>query len=247
MPSKRTHQQHPHREERLCDRAHSSRARSRVLRRTHRGRMVKNETGGVHKEDSVAAWRMSPGKEGLSKQVAGKAGIARTGSVSGNVQHDVDGSATAAGESMQACREEQVPEPLTEELLHELRSASSPIAFTAAHDITHRSLSDYLNQLLVEKGLRRVDVVRAAGINETFGYQIFKGQRSPSRDKVLQLAFAMGCDLIETNRLLKAAGVNELYCKNRRDAIIIFCIDHEYTLQRTDEELYRFGEKTLAA
>lgn len=138
-------------------------------------------------------------------------------------------------------------EPLTEELLHELLSAPSALDFICAHDITHRSLSDYLNQLLAEKGLRRVDVVRAAGINETFGYQIFKGQRSPSRDKVLQLAFAMGCDLIETNRLLKAAGVNELYCKDRRDAIIIFCIDHEYTLQRTDEELYRFGEKTLTA
>ena len=138
-------------------------------------------------------------------------------------------------------------EPLTDELLDELLSSPSPAAFTAAHGITHRALAPYLNELLAAKGLKRSEVVRAAGINETFGYQIFKGQRNPSRDKVLQLAFAMRCDLIETNRLLQASGVNELYCKDRRDAIILFCIDRGRSLQETDEELYRFGEATLGS
>lgn len=142
---------------------------------------------------------------------------------------------------------DSVDEPLTEELLHELLEAPSPVAFTDAHGIAHRDLAEYLNQLLTEKGLKRADVVRAAGLNETFGYQIFKGQRKASRDKVLQLAFALGCDLVEMNRLLKAAGLNELYCKDRRDAIILFCIDRGLGLQRTNEELYRFGEETLGA
>lgn len=136
-------------------------------------------------------------------------------------------------------------EPLTEELLHELLDAPSPVAFTEHHGISHRTLAEYLNELLAQKGLKRAEVVRAAGINETFGYQIFKGQRNPARDKVLQLALAMGLSLRETNRLLKAAGSNELYCKDRRDAIVLFCIDHGCSLQKTDEELYRFGEKTL--
>ena len=138
-------------------------------------------------------------------------------------------------------------EPLTEELLRELLAAPSPAAFTEAHGIGHRTLSEYLNQLLEEKGLKRAEVVRAAGINETFGYQIFRGQRGATRDKVLQLALALRCDLVETGRLLKAAGVNELYCKDRRDAIIIFCIDRGYSLQRVDEELYRWNEPTLGA
>ena len=88
-------------------------------------------------------------------------------------------------------------------------------------------------------------MVREAGINDTFGYQIFMGQRGASRDKVLQLAFAMALSLKEANRLLQAAGANELYCKDRRDAIIIFCLDHGYRLQKANEELYRFGEKTI--
>ena len=62
---------------------------------------------------------------------------------------------------------------------------------------------------------------------------------------MLQLAFAMHLSLKEADRLLQAAGANGLYCKNRRDAIIIFCLDHGYGLQKTDEELYRFNEDTI--
>lgn len=136
-------------------------------------------------------------------------------------------------------------EPLTEELLAELLDTPDPYAFVENHHIGVRSLSGYLQQMLDEKGLERADVVRDAGLNETFGYQIFMGQRGASRNKVLQLAFAMKLTLKETDRLLQAAGANSLYCKNRRDAIIIFCLDHGYSLQKTDEELYRFGEDTI--
>ena len=56
----------------------------------------------------------------------------------------------------------------------------------------------------------------------------------------------MGCTLREANRLLKAGGVNELYCKNRRDAIIIFSLSQGASLQQAEEDLYRFGEATLS-
>ncbi|HIW75130.1 MULTISPECIES: XRE family transcriptional regulator [Gordonibacter] len=136
-------------------------------------------------------------------------------------------------------------EPLTEELLQELLAAPDPRSFAERHRLTKRSLSEYLQYLLDEKGFERSDIVRKAGLNDTFGYQIFMGQRGASRNKVLQLAFAMGLTLKEADRLLQAAGANQLYCKDRRDAIIIFCLDHGYTLQKTDEELYRFGEDTI--
>ncbi len=136
-------------------------------------------------------------------------------------------------------------EPLTEELLEELLAAPDPVTFANERKITARTLPDYLQQLLDEKGMERADVVRKAGLNETYGYQIFMGQRHPKRNKLLQLVFSMELTLKEANRLLQAAGINELYCKNRRDAIIIFCLDRGYSLQRTDEELYRFGEETI--
>ncbi len=138
-------------------------------------------------------------------------------------------------------------EPLTEELLSELLSSPSVDSFVDNAAVGERSLSEYLQQLLDEKGLKQSAVVRDAGLNNTFGYQIFKGTRKASRNKVLQIAFAMGLDLRETDRLLQAAGANELYCKNRRDAIIIFSVKHGYSLQKTEEELYRFGEETICS
>lgn len=136
-------------------------------------------------------------------------------------------------------------EPLTEELLNELLSSPDPNSFLSSANPSKRSLAEYLQQLLDEKGLERSKVVREAGLNDTFGYQIFKGTRKASRDKVLQLAFAMHLGLRETDRLLQAAGANELYCKNRRDAIIIFAVQKGYTLQKANEELYRFGEEAI--
>ena len=136
-------------------------------------------------------------------------------------------------------------EPLTEELLEQLLASDDPALFASQHKISTRELGEYLTQLLDEKGLVRAEVVREAGLNETFGYQIFTGARNPSRDKLLQIIFAMHCTLKEANRILQAAGHSALYCKNRRDAIIIFCLDRGANLQTTDEELYRFGEDTI--
>ena len=136
-------------------------------------------------------------------------------------------------------------EPLTEELLEELLCAPSAQQFIKKHDLKNTSLSDYLSQLLEEKDLTRADVIRKAGLNETHGYQIFTGQRGASRNKVLQIAFAMNMSVRETNRALQAAGANQLYCKTRRDAIIIFCLTHEQSLQKTDEELFAFNEETI--
>lgn len=150
-----------------------------------------------------------------------------------------------ANRSRRKRRKRRVKEPLTEELLEELLSSPDPVKFAKRHRIAEKSLSECLNRLLEEKGLVRAEVIRAAGLNETFGYQIFVGQRNPSRNKVLQLAFAMGLSLREANRLLRAAGASDLYCKSRRDAILIFCLDKGYSLRKTDEELYRFGEDTL--
>lgn len=142
-------------------------------------------------------------------------------------------------------KKRRVKEPLTDELLKELLDAPNPQAFIANHDLKPRTLSGYLQQMLDEHGLKRSQVIKAADINETFGYQIFMGERGAGRDKTLQLAFAMKLTLKETNRLLQASKNNELNCKNKRDAIIIFCLTHDATLQEANEELYRFGEETI--
>ena len=142
-------------------------------------------------------------------------------------------------------RKRRVKEPLTDELLDELLASPDPAEFAAKHKITHRDLGTYLQQLVDEKGLSRPTVIKEAGLDPTYGYNIFMGTRNPTREKLLPLLFTMKCTLREANRILRAAGHSELYVKNRRDAIIMFCLDHGYTLMRTNDELYRFGEEAI--
>ena len=141
---------------------------------------------------------------------------------------------------------EDVTERLTEEVLQELLDAPSLDEFIDAHPFPVVTLPEFLERMLEKKGLKRSRVVRMADLNETFGYQIFTGARNPSRDKVLQIAFAMALSLRETNRALMAAGASSLDPKCRRDAIIIFCIDQGCSLQKVNEELYRLGEDTVS-
>ena len=56
---------------------------------------------------------------------------------------------------------------LTEELLNELLDAPNIDGYIKEHDFAAPSLSDYLKQLLQEKGLERSRVVRMADLNET--------------------------------------------------------------------------------
>lgn len=137
-------------------------------------------------------------------------------------------------------------EVLTEELLEELRSRPQVEPFLEENQLDEVSFAQCLNNFLDEKNLERKDVIHKTSINETHAYQMFSGDRGASRNKVLQIALAMGLDLRQTNKLLHSAGVSNLYCKDRRDAIIIFCIENSYDLSKTEEKLYEFGEETLS-
>lgn len=137
-------------------------------------------------------------------------------------------------------------ERLTDELLEQIVNSRSPEGFLSRDSGVKRDLPGFLQEKLDKRGLRRSEVIRAAHLNETFGYQIFKGQRGASRDKILAIGFALHLDLHEMRTLLNQANLGDLYSKNRRDAIIIFCVSHGYDLDRADEELYRFGEETVS-
>ena len=136
-------------------------------------------------------------------------------------------------------------EELTEELLERLLATASPEAYLDTVATDDRTLGDYLMSLIEARGMKRADVVKASAVNSTFVYQIFNDERNVGRDNAIKIALGIGCTLRETQRVLRHAGLSELWCKNRRDAIIIYCIEHGYTRAQTDDELYRLGEPTL--
>ena len=134
---------------------------------------------------------------------------------------------------------------LTEDLLDRLLRSNDIGAFLDEGHVADIELTDYLHNLLEQQGLTRADVARASGLNPTVVYDLFSGKSRPGRDNAIILSIGLNCDLQETQRLLRLAGVSELWCKQRRDAIIIWCVNKGYYRGAIDHELIRFNEKPL--
>ena len=135
----------------------------------------------------------------------------------------------------------------TEELLNELKKAKAIGEFTSANEEEFEkvSLTDILAKMLIKYEKVRIDVIKAARFDYTYGYQIFDGKKRPKREKLLQLAFGFPLSLEDTNRLLRAGGVNGLYVRCKRDVICMYCLHKGMTLEECNSYLYQLGEETL--
>ena len=135
----------------------------------------------------------------------------------------------------------------TDQLMDTLKSSLSIENYihTEKEHFINSNIADYLNELIITKSLKKSQVIRDAELHEIYGYQIFSGTRTPSRDKLIALSFGMQLSLDEVQRLLKYAGVASLYLKNARDSIIIWGISHTLTICATNELLYNHSFNTL--
>ena len=135
----------------------------------------------------------------------------------------------------------------TEELLNELKETKAISDFTSANEEEFEalSLSETLLQMLEKYKKVKIDVIKAARFDYTYGYQIFDGKKSPKREKLLQLAFGFPLNLEDTNRLLRAGGVNGLYIRCKRDVICMYCLHKGMSLEECNSYLYQLGEETL--
>lgn len=128
-----------------------------------------------------------------------------------------------------------------------LEKSPSLEAFLNDHesDLPAPNISDYLTYLLDRYQLSKQAVIRAANLERSNGYQIFNGYRTPRRNALLRIALGMHLTLLETQYLLKLALRGELYPRNRRDAAIIYCIQHKFSLIDAEIMLEQLGEEIL--
>ena len=82
-------------------------------------------------------------------------------------------------------------------------------------------------------------------LNTIYGQQIFAGTKTPSRDKLLAIAFGMNLNFEETDTLLKQQGYARLYPRKERDAVIIYGLLHKLSLLDTNTLLYENDMETL--
>lgn len=128
----------------------------------------------------------------------------------------------------------------TDELNHEIKAATDIedyLSENKEHMLSH-CLSDHLNMLLSQKGMSKADVVRGSLLDRAYVYQIFSGEKTPSRDKLIAIAFGLCLSDEETQKMLKLSGNRELYSRDKRDTLILFSIQRKKTIFDTNELLF---------
>lgn len=137
----------------------------------------------------------------------------------------------------------------TDQLMNEIQNSHEIEKFLENNngEFTEKPLCDRLEHLLKEKKMQKSKVVARSGLNRIYGYQILSGKRVPSRDKLIALCFGMMLDIDETDDLLKYAGYNPLYARNKRDSIIIFAISNKKSIFTANEMLFDNDFEILTA
>jgi transcriptional regulator with XRE-family HTH domain len=136
----------------------------------------------------------------------------------------------------------------TFELLNILQNSDNILRFQEEESdefIECQSLHKYLLGILEEKNLKRSEVIRKSGIDRGYAYDILAGKRIPSRDKVLELCFAIDLSVDEVQRLLKCTGYPQLYVRIERDSIILYALQNHFSLTDANILLYEMKQECL--
>ena len=116
------------------------------------------------------------------------------------------------------------------------------------HKVTdsYKTFVEYFRSLENVKELSDSEMIKLSGVEKSYYYQIMKGTRNPSRDKVLRLCIGAGLDVEETTRALELNESAILYPMNRRDIIISVAINQHASVMDTNLLLDKYNEKPLS-
>lgn len=85
--------------------------------------------------------------------------------------------------------------------------------------------TDYIKKLCEERQETPEQILKRGGIERTYGHRIFRGERNPSRNTVILLAFGFEMSVEDAQTLLKYARMAPLHPKVKRDAVIAHCLE----------------------
>jgi len=108
----------------------------------------------------------------------------------------------------------------------------------AVNKFNDLGLPNFFKDVCINNNISKSNLIKDADIDRTYGYQILNGTKKPSRDKILQLCISANLSFDECNKALKLGNVGELYPKNARDSIIIFCINKGFDVIKVNDFLY---------
>lgn len=107
------------------------------------------------------------------------------------------------------------------------------------------TFSSYFCSLECVKRKNHTEIIRNSDIEKSYYYQIIKGNRIPSRNKVLRLCIGAGLSTKETSHALILNGDSPLYLRRKRDRILAYVLEKGFTVTEANLMLDEQGEEML--
>ncbi len=127
----------------------------------------------------------------------------------------------------------------TQDLIEELKNDKLTSSFMQNNkdELTIPVLHEYLNSLLIRKNMSKTALIKNSGLDRHYVYHILSGKKNPSRDRLIILGIALRLDLNLMQDILRFAGFRELYVRDSKDLVIIYCINSCYSVMQTNDIL----------
>lgn len=107
------------------------------------------------------------------------------------------------------------------------------------------NISDYLQELLAKSDIRTTELILRLNMERSYTYQILNGRRQPTRNFLIRTALLCRLSVDETQRLLTIGRRPVLYPRNRFDAAVLYCLQHQLDEEQLKQLLKDIGEKPL--
>lgn len=90
----------------------------------------------------------------------------------------------------------------------------------------NRDFMIYMNDMIKKKKLKKQDVFVNADINFGYGYKLLTQEKTTKRrDVILRICYGAFFTIEETQQALRLYNMNKLYARDKRDALIMACLN----------------------
>ena len=103
----------------------------------------------------------------------------------------------------------------------------------------------FLSTIMKQQDISRSQLIEKAGLNRVYAYEVFRGEKRPSRNILLRMLISLNLDFQQVQLVLKRLGYPILYAKNFRDAIIIYCLKNQKDVDDVCILLYDSGHDII--
>lgn len=128
----------------------------------------------------------------------------------------------------------------TEELLKQLcnkETEFSEFVNRAENSFIKKDLNSSWLDCIKKSKLSKADIINKSDIGYTYFYDILRGEKCPSRDKIVRLILAMELELDDCQKMLKLYNWAPLYAKDKRDSAMIYAVNNGFSVWQLDELL----------